>query len=56
MILVLNNLCKEYDVNFDGLENHITSRDPNALTAEMIHENLNHWYEKIENKNGEKTN
>ena len=54
MILILNNLLKEYDVILDGLENHLMATGENALTIDSIHEKLNHRYEKIKSKNKEK--
>ena len=53
MIHVLSNLPEDYDV-FDGLENHFTVMGKNALTINVIHEKLNHWYKKIKNKKHEK--
>ena len=39
MIHIIKKLPEEYDVILDGLENHLMSSGPNALTIEMIHEN-----------------
>ena len=46
MIHILNYLLKEYDVTLDRLENHLTVSGDNVLTIDIIHEKLNHWYEK----------
>ena len=46
MIHVLNNLPEEYNVILDGLENCLTATRENALTIDLIHEKLNHRYEK----------
>ena len=54
MIHVLNYLPKECDVISDGLENHLTSTGPDALTTELLCNKLNHWHEKIKNKNEDK--
>ena len=47
MFHVLNNLPKEYDVFFDGLENRLMATGDNALTIDSIREKLNHRYKKI---------
>ena len=54
VIHVLNNLPREYDVIFDGLENHLMMTRDDALTIDSIREKLNHKYEKIKNKKEEK--
>ena len=53
MIHVLNNLLKEYDVIFDGLENCLTATRENILTIDSICEKMNHSYEKIKSKKDE---
>ena len=55
MIHVLKNLLKEYDVIFNGLENHLTATGDNTLTIDSIREKLNHRYEKIKSKKEEKS-
>ena len=54
MIHILNNLLEEYDVIFNGLENHLIATGENALTIDSIHEKPNHRYEKIKSKKEEK--
>ena len=54
MIHVLNNLLKYYNVFLDGFENHLTATGDGTLTIDVIHKKLNHWYEKIKNKEEEK--
>ena len=54
MIHVLNNLPLEYDVIFDGLENHLIATGNDALTMDVICKKLNHGYKKIKNKKKEK--
>ena len=54
IIHLLNNLPKEYDIILDGLKNHLMASGDNVLKIDVIHEKLNHWYEKIKNKNYKK--
>ena len=54
MILVLNNLPKEYDVILDELENSLMVTGDDALIIDVIHKKLNHRSEKIKNKKEEK--
>ena len=54
MIHFLNNLPKDYDVILNGLEKCHTATGDHALSSDMIHEKLNHWYEKIKNKKEER--
>ena len=56
VIHVLNILPKEYDVILDGFENCLMASGDNALTIEVIHGKLNHWYEKLEPKMKKKEN
>ena len=44
MIQVLNNVPNEYDVILDGVKNHLTSSGSDALTMEVISEQLNNSY------------
>ena len=53
MIEVLNCLCKDYDVILDGLEYCLTITGDCVLTIDVIHEKLNHRYEKMKNKKEE---
>ena len=54
MIHILNNLPKEYDVIFDGLENRLTSDGDDTLIIEVMREKMSNRYEKIKNENEEK--
>ena len=40
----ISELCEEYDVTLDGLDNHLTSTGPGPLTTEVIQDKLNYWY------------
>ena len=46
MTHVLNNLPEEYDMNLNGLENHLMSSGADMLTIEVINKELSHQYEK----------
>ena len=50
MIHVQNNLPKEYDVIFNGLENHLTTTGDDALTIDLICKKSNHRFKKIKVK------
>ena len=38
MIHILSNLPMDYNVILDGVENHLTLNEDNALTNDVIHE------------------
>ena len=55
MILMLNNLSKEYNIILDVLENLFPVSRYDVLTTEIIHKKLNQWFKKLKSKEEEKT-
>ena len=54
MIHFLNNLSKEYDLIFNGLENYLMVSGDNVLTIDVICKKLNYWYKKLKTKMNKK--
>ena len=50
MIHIFNNLPEEHDEILDSLENCLMPTGTDVLLIEVIHEKLNHWYEKLKTK------